>query len=104
VQTGTHTLLDTLLVEAPALLETKGRGENQGTFMRSLFYKVLHLRFFSLACLCLAAAIPAAAENEIRIDPAHGRLGWITNPYRQRTVPPRGQPVPDRTGRGGAGD
>jgi outer membrane protein len=56
--------------------------------MRSLFYKVLHLRFFPLACLCLAATIPAAAENEIRIDPAHGRLGWITNPYRQRTVPP----------------
>ena len=35
----------------------------------------------------LAAAIPAAAEDEVRIDPAQGRLGWLTNPYRQRTVP-----------------
>src|ERR1700677_4797450 len=56
--------------------------------MRSLFYKALHIRFFLLACLCLSAAIPAAAEDEVRIDAAHGRLGWLTNPYRQRTVPP----------------
>jgi outer membrane protein len=56
--------------------------------MRSFFYKVLHSNFFLLACLCVAAANPAAAEDEIRIEPAHGRLGWVTNPYRQRIVPP----------------
>jgi outer membrane protein len=47
--------------------------------------------FFLLACLCLAAAIPATAQNvvrdEIRINPAQGRLGWLTNAYRQRSVP-----------------
>ncbi len=42
---------------------------------------------FLLAYLCLPAATPAAAENEIRIDPAQGRMGWLTRPYRQRTVP-----------------
>ena len=54
---------------------------------RAAFYS----HFFWLACLCLAAATPAAAENEIRgeirIDPAQGRMGWLTRPYRQRTVP-----------------
>jgi outer membrane protein TolC len=55
--------------------------------MRSFFYQG-HLLLVAYLCL---AAIPMAAEDaspgEIRIDPAHGRLGWLTNPYRQRTVP-----------------
>jgi outer membrane protein TolC len=33
------------------------------------------------------AAMPAWAADEIRIDAAQGRLGWLTKPYRQRTVP-----------------
>jgi outer membrane protein TolC len=48
--------------------------------MRSFF----KTHFLLLACLCL----PAAAQNEIRIDPpAQQRLGWLTKDYRQRTVP-----------------
>ena len=31
---------------------------------------------------------PAAAQTEIRIDPAQGRLGWLTRPYQPRSVPP----------------
>jgi len=49
--------------------------------LRPFLQPAIHL--FLLACVCL----PATAEDEIRIDPAHGRLGWLTNPYRQRTVP-----------------
>ena len=61
--------------------------------MRSFFYRGLSQRawythFVALTCICLAAAIPVAAEDEMRIDPAQGRLGWLTHPYRQRTVPP----------------
>jgi len=29
-----------------------------------------------------------AAQSAVRIDSAHGPLGWLTNPYRQRYVPP----------------
>jgi len=50
--------------------------------------RTLGSHFLLPAGLCLLAALPvAAAENEIRIDPAQGRLGWLTNAYRQRTVP-----------------
>ena len=43
------------------------------------------------AALVLAftlSASPAAAQSAVRIDPAHGPVGWLTNPYRQRYVPP----------------
>ena len=38
-------------------------------------------------CACLLAS-PAAAQSEIRIDPAKGGLGWLTHPYQVRDVPP----------------
>ena len=38
-----------------------------------------------LSCLAL---LPARAEDEIRIDPAQGKLQWLTRNYRQRTIPP----------------
>jgi outer membrane protein TolC len=41
----------------------------------------------SIAILLLCAA-PAFAQNEIRVEPATGRLGWLVNPYRPRSVPP----------------
>ena len=47
----------------------------------------LSYRASSTTCLCLAAAVPAAAEDEVRIDPAQGHLSWLTGPYRQRNVP-----------------
>src|SRR5579863_862364 len=31
---------------------------------------------------------PASAQNAVRIDPAMGRLGWLLDPYRPRSVPP----------------
>jgi outer membrane protein len=31
---------------------------------------------------------PASAQSEIRIEPAKGRLGWLTHPYQVRDVPP----------------
>ena len=43
------------------------------------------------AALILAFTLsvtPAAAQSAVRIDPAHGPVGWLTNPYRQRYVPP----------------
>lgn len=43
--------------------------------------------FILAVCSWLGLALPAAAQSEIRIEPAHGRLGWLTNPYRQRLVP-----------------
>jgi len=36
---------------------------------------------------CALAAVPASAENAIHINPAEGRMQWLTRPYRQRTVP-----------------
>jgi outer membrane protein len=43
----------------------------------------------SVICVILIATAPAAgAENAIRIDPAHGPVGWLLNPYRARSVPP----------------
>ncbi len=44
-------------------------------------------RSLLLLCLCVFAALPAAAADEIRIDPAQGRLIRLTGPFRQRTVP-----------------
>ncbi len=41
-----------------------------------------------LVCASVLFAGAAAAQNAIRIDPAEGRLGWLTRPYRPRTVPP----------------
>ncbi len=43
--------------------------------------------FLIPVCLSLLAALPATAADEIRIDPAQGRLIWLTGPYRQRTIP-----------------
>jgi outer membrane protein len=39
-------------------------------------------------CVYALLAGSAAAQNEIRIDPPQGGLGWLTRPYRARTVPP----------------
>jgi outer membrane protein TolC len=36
----------------------------------------------------LLFALCASAQNEIRVEPASGPLGWLTNPYRPRSVPP----------------
>lgn len=46
--------------------------------------------FQGLACVLCASllAAPAAAQSEIRIDPAKGGLGWLTHPYQVRDVPP----------------
>ena len=43
-----------------------------------------------LVCVLCASllASPVAAQSEIRIDPAQGRLGWLTRPYQARDVPP----------------
>jgi outer membrane protein len=41
-----------------------------------------------LLCVSLLLAQSAPAENAIRIEPAQGSLGWLTRPYRPRTVPP----------------
>ena len=46
--------------------------------------------FQGLVCfLCVSLlALPAAAQSEIRIDPAQGGWGWLTRPYQARYVPP----------------
>ena len=42
--------------------------------------------------LAFALASPSwaqsSADTSVRIDDAHGTMGWLTNPYRQRHVPP----------------
>src|SRR5579872_162719 len=43
--------------------------------------------FVCFLCVSLSA-LPAAAQSEIRIDPATGGLGWLTHPYQARSVPP----------------
>ncbi len=45
-----------------------------------------HIRPLVWIC-CALAAVPASAENAIQINPAEGRMQWLTRPYRQRTVP-----------------
>jgi outer membrane protein TolC len=45
----------------------------------------------ALFLVCALAAGPAGAqETAVRVDPAAGKgvIGWLTNPYRQRYVPP----------------
>jgi len=39
-------------------------------------------------CLPFLWIAAANAQSEIRIDPPKGGLGWLTAPYRPRTVPP----------------
>jgi hypothetical protein len=47
------------------------------------------LRRAGAVILALTLSVsPAAAQSAVRIDPAHGPVGWLTNPYRQRYVPP----------------
>jgi outer membrane protein TolC len=41
-----------------------------------------------LSCACLLLAGSATAQNEVRIEPATGGLGWLTHPYQTRSVPP----------------
>jgi outer membrane protein len=41
----------------------------------------------SLLCAATLLATPGAAQTAIRIDPATGRMGWLLNPYRPRSVP-----------------
>src|SRR5580698_9366573 len=38
------------------------------------------------AALCCTAS--ASAQSEISVQPATGSLGWLTRPYRARSVPP----------------
>jgi outer membrane protein len=48
-------------------------------------------RLTTLLCALLLAAVPATAQNEIRIDPApgsDGRFSRFISPYRARSVPP----------------
>jgi outer membrane protein len=40
------------------------------------------------SCGILLFQLSGSAENVIRVDNAHGILGWLTNPYRARSVPP----------------
>ena len=42
----------------------------------------------AMALAATLAAGPLAAQTAVRVDPAKGPLGWLTNPYRQRYVPP----------------
>src|SRR5665213_903126 len=49
---------------------------------------VMKQRAAALVCAFAAAIAPAGAQTAVRIDSAHGALGWLTNPYRQRYVPP----------------
>ncbi len=56
--------------------------------MKDTLMRRLYSCFVVAVCGWLWAALPAAAQSEIRIDPAQGRLGWLTRPYRQRYVPP----------------
>lgn len=39
-------------------------------------------------CACLLIASAARAQTAVRIDPATGGLGWLTRPYKARSVPP----------------
>jgi outer membrane protein TolC len=45
------------------------------------------LTVFCLAAFALCGA-PAGAEENVRIEAAHGKLGWVTRPYQSRYVPP----------------
>jgi outer membrane protein len=41
-----------------------------------------------LLCLFLLFSNSIMAQNEVRIDPPKGGLGWLTRPYQPRSVPP----------------
>ncbi len=44
--------------------------------------------FLCLFCSLLALFAPAAsAQNEVRVDPPKGGLGWLTRPYQAPTIP-----------------
>ena len=43
--------------------------------------------FVPLLAVGLAAG-SANAQTSVRIDPATGKLGWLTRPYQQRYIPP----------------
>jgi outer membrane protein len=45
------------------------------------------LGVLGLAVFALGSA-PARAEENVRIEEAHGKLGWVTRPYQSRYVPP----------------
>jgi len=47
----------------------------------------LQARLFRFCAVLLVAAV-ASAQNAVQIEPAHGPLGWLLNPYRPRGVPP----------------
>ena len=38
-------------------------------------------------CACLLIASAVRAETAVRIDPATGGIGWLTRPYKARSVP-----------------
>ncbi|MDE3195433.1 MAG: hypothetical protein KGN84_03760, partial [Acidobacteriota bacterium] len=49
----------------------------------------MNVQKFGASLLAFVLAVsPLCAQSVVRIDPAHGPLGWLTNPYRQRSVPP----------------
>src|SRR6202035_6070517 len=38
--------------------------------------------------ISLLYVVPSFGQSEIRVEPPTGRLGWLLNPYRPRSVPP----------------
>jgi outer membrane protein TolC len=50
--------------------------------MTRIQIRITHVLAFLLMAAC------AAAQSEIRVDPATGGLGWLTHPYQARYVPP----------------
>jgi outer membrane protein len=49
--------------------------------------KPFRIALLAGVCLSVLSAQPAG-ETSIRIDPAAGKLGWLTRPYEPRSVPP----------------
>lgn len=45
-------------------------------------------KLYAVFMVCVLTANPAGAQTAVRIDPAHGGLGWLTRPYQPRYVPP----------------
>ena len=43
---------------------------------------------FQALGIFLLCAVSTFAQDEIRVEPAAGPLGWLINPYRPRSVPP----------------
>src|SRR5262249_4346431 len=37
--------------------------------------------------LLVGSTAPVSAQSSVRIDPVQGGMGWLTRPYRQRSVP-----------------